>query len=179
MHLWRVSDGTLLRSLKGHSRGVVDIAFSPNGVTLASASLDRTVTLWDVARGAPVHTIRGSSVTGAAAFSPDGSLFATAGAADDQGRLWSTDDWRLLRKLESARGGMGNVAFSPDGAMLAAGNAWYEVRWWSVSDGALLRAVKGHADSVNSVAFSPSGETLASGSLDGTVRLWRVPSSPR
>jgi len=74
---------------------------------------------------------------------------------------------------------MGNVAFSPDGAMLAAGNAWYEVRWWSVSDGALLRAVKGHADSVNSVAFSPSGETLASGSLDGTVRLWRVPSSPR
>jgi WD40 repeat protein len=74
---------------------------------------------------------------------------------------------------------MGNVAFSPDGSMLAAGNAWYEVRWWRVSDGTLLRAVKGDADSVNSIGFSPDGKLLASGSLDGTVRLWRVPSSPR
>jgi len=73
------------------------------------------------------------------------------------------------------RGGMGNVVFSPDGTMLAAGNGWHEVRWWRVADGALLRAVKGHTDSVNSVVFSPDGNTMASGSLDGSVRLWRVP----
>jgi WD40 repeat protein len=77
--------------------------------------------------------------------------------------------------MQSAPGGMGNVAFSPDGKMLAAGNAWYEVRWWRAADGALLRAVRGHSDSVNSVAFSPNGTTMASGSLDGTVRLWRAP----
>jgi WD40 repeat protein len=70
---------------------------------------------------------------------------------------------------------MGNVAFSPDGTMLAAGNGWYEVHWWRVADGELLRAVKGHRDSVNSVAFSPDGKKLASGSLDGTVKVWRVP----
>jgi WD40 repeat protein len=75
----------------------------------------------------------------------------------------------------SAKGGMGNVAFSPDGSILAAGNAWYEVRWWRVADGGLLRAVKAHTDSVNSVAFSPAGDLLASASLDGTVYLWRVP----
>ena len=69
---------------------------------------------------------------------------------------------------------MGNVAFSPDGEVLAAGNAWYEVRWWRVADGELLRVVEGHKDSVNSVAFSPDGSLLVSGSLDGAVRLWQV-----
>ena len=79
------------------------------------------------------------------------------------------------REMKSTKDGMGNVAFSPDGRMLAAGNAWYEVRWWWVADGELLRAVKGRTDSVNSVTFSPDGNTMASGSLDGTVRLWQVP----
>ena len=80
-----------------------------------------------------------------------------------------------MREMESTRDGMGNVVFSPDGILLAAGNAYYEVRWWRVADGALLHTVRGHRDSVNSVAFSPDGKTLASGSLDGTVKLWRVP----
>lgn len=92
-------------------------------------------------------------------------------------QLWRVDDWTPTETMASARDGMGNVAFSPDGKLLAAGNAWYEVRWWRVADGALLRTVKGHTDSVNSVAFSPDGKRLASGSLDGTVKLWRVPSS--
>jgi glucose repression regulatory protein TUP1 len=70
---------------------------------------------------------------------------------------------------------MGNVAFSPDGNLVAAGNARYEVRWWRASDGALVRAVKGHSDSVNSVAYAPDGKTLVSGSLDGTLRLWQAP----
>jgi WD40 repeat protein len=75
-----------------------------------------------------------------------------------------------------AKGGMGNVAFSPDGSQLAAGNGFYEVSWWEVDDGTLLRQVRAHSDSVNTVAFSPDGRLLASGSLDGTVHLWRVPT---
>ena len=70
---------------------------------------------------------------------------------------------------------MGNVAFSPDGKLLAAGNGYSEVRWWRVADGALLHEPRGHTDSVNSVAFAPDGQRLVSGALDGSVRLWRVP----
>jgi sugar lactone lactonase YvrE len=169
VHLWRVTDGTPVRSLKGHTAGVISVAFSPDGMTLASASLDGTTKLWDISSATLIHELEEPSITTGVAFSPDGSMLAT----DRQ--LWSADDWSSIRELESTRGGMGNVVFSPDGTMLAAGNAWYEVRWWRVADGALLRAVRGHRDSVNSVAFSPDGKTLASGSLDGTVKLWRVP----
>jgi WD40 repeat protein len=176
LHEWEVSSGARLRSLEGHRAGVVSVAFSPDGSTMASASLGGTTRVWDVTNSALIHEVNDLSATTGLAFSPDGSLLVTTSAADHDKQLWSTDDWRPVRKLESARGGLGDVAFSPDGRMVAAGNAWYEVRWWRVVDGALLHVARGHRDSVNSVAFSPDGKVLASGSLDGTLKLWRVPS---
>jgi WD40 repeat protein len=158
-----------LETLADHTDGVVGVAFSPDGATLASVSLDRTTKVWDIASTTLIHELVNASVATGVAFSPDGALLAV-----DQ-QLWSVGDWQLVREMDDVRGGMGNIAFSPDGKLLAAGNAWYEVRWWRVADGTLLHTVKDHADSVNSVAFSPDGKMLTSGSLDGTVRLWRVP----
>jgi WD40 repeat protein len=43
--LWN-KDGTLLRTLEGHSSYVWSVAWSPDGTTLASGSLDGTVKLW-------------------------------------------------------------------------------------------------------------------------------------
>jgi WD40 repeat protein len=110
---------------------VVGVAFAPDGTTLASASLDGTVKVWDTTSATLIHEIEKMPVPTGVAFSPDGSMLAI----DRQ--LWRVDDGRFIRELESIKGGMGNVAFSPDGTLLAAGNAWYEVRWWCVADGAL------------------------------------------
>src|SRR6266545_6970414 len=67
-----------------------------------------------------------------------------------------------------------SVAFSPEGALLAAGTSSNTVRVFRVSTGAVVRTLTGHTSFVASVAFAPDGMTLASGSWDQTVRMWRV-----
>ena len=65
-----------------------------------------------------------------------------------------------------------SVAFSPNGQLLATGDAKGEVRLWQVTDSEQLFTCKGHGGWVKSVAFSPDGRTLASGSDDRTIKLW-------
>ncbi|WP_292774992.1 NB-ARC domain-containing protein [Nostoc sp. NMS9] len=67
-----------------------------------------------------------------------------------------------------------SVAFSPNGKLLATGDADGKTYLWQVEDGKLLFTCTGHSSWVKSVAFSPDGQTLASGSDDQTVKLWDV-----
>jgi WD40 repeat protein len=46
--LWRVSDGSLVRTLTGHTDWVMSVSFSPDGSLLASGSVDKTIKLWQV-----------------------------------------------------------------------------------------------------------------------------------
>jgi WD40 repeat protein len=67
-----------------------------------------------------------------------------------------------------------SVAFSPDGKLLATGDAIGEIHLWQIADGKQLLTYEGHKSWVRSVAFSPNGSTLASCSSDYTVKLWNV-----
>ncbi len=66
------------------------------------------------------------------------------------------------------------VAFSPDGKLLATGDAEGGLRLWQVANGQLLLNFEGHVGWVWSVAFHPDSQTLASCSSDKTIRLWDV-----
>lgn len=102
------------------------------------------------------------------AFSPDGEL--VAGGTYLAARLWDVSGGTLVGTVEYPDI-VGDLAFSPDGLLLGAGQTTDGVQLNRLADGDELRL---HGGYNSRLAFSPDGETLATGNRDGVVWLWRI-----
>ena len=174
--LWDLKTGELIQNLIGHRGWINGVAFSPDGLTLASSSSqDGTINFWDVNTGETHQTITGHVNHGyCLSFSPDGQTLASGG-----GRyiyLWDMNTRTLHQTFSAYTVLIRSISFSPDGQTIASGGQGSSVWLLDANSGALLWELIGHAGNygVNSVAFSPDGKTLASGGDDDTIRLWNV-----
>jgi len=115
---------------------------------------------------------------GALAFRHDGKLLALG--TYKEVRLADPATGQTIATLTGPVEAVRAIAFSPDGALLAAAGGLParsgEVRIWDVASRTELRTIKGHTDCIYAVAFSPDGKSIATSSYDKLIKLWTVDS---
>jgi WD40 repeat protein/serine/threonine protein kinase len=155
---------------------VFALAYTPAGRGLISGNLEGQLKLWDPATGEEQLTWQGhKGPIAAISLSANGERLASIGA-DGALKLWDLTDRtkpQLLQRPEWSEVRGSDVAFSPDGQLVAA--PWGvsgEVKVWETASGKEVQTFPGHRSSCYSVSFAPDGRRLASSGYDQRIKIW-------
>jgi WD40 repeat protein len=184
--------------LEGHLHWDTSIAFSKDGLFVASGCCDGSSRICNVSSGICTRILSSIQLerVWSIAFSPDGRSLVSAGGrrrddffADEEeeeemvGRilLWelSSDNDVIVPAIitptviEAHEEEVNTIAYSPDGRHLASGSDDYTIKVWNIADNSCAARLQGRTGEIWSVCFSLNGKILASGSSDGSVRLWK------
>lgn len=188
-------DGSRLAVSDGMRLSVIDLAagkklmsvekgssggFSPDGRYLVVASTQSTtfgIELWDIASATRIRKYEGTDNQrfSVPVFSPDGRSVA-AGSSYGGPRevmVWQAATGRVSRKFPISGSSMSNVAFSPDGRILACTDYGASVHLWDMDTGKSLPSLT-TGDRLFAIAFSPDGRRLAAAGYIGRIRLWNT-----
>jgi WD40 repeat protein len=179
VRLWDLASRRPLGPPQVRDNEVGDVAFSPDGRTLATADGDGLVRLWDIRRRRPIGRPldAGGDAVFAVEYSPDGTMLASA---DERGsaetiHLWNAHTQHAVGPpLKGHTSRVLDLSFSRDSSTLASIDERGLIRLWDSRNHRLLgRPIKGHAFG-SSLAFSPDGKQLISAGAKPAMRAWNA-----
>jgi platelet-activating factor acetylhydrolase IB subunit alpha len=170
-------------TLQGHRLPVTSVAFHPVFSSLASASEDATIKIWDWELGELERTLKGhtKAVLDVDFGGPRGGTLLASCSSDLTIKLWDpSDEYKNTRTLPGHDHSISCVRFVPSGAagaplsgnILVSASRDQTLKLWDVMTGYCLKTLKAHTDWVRSVTPSTDGRWLLSAGNDQIPRLW-------
>jgi len=186
VHVYRMSDGSLVHAFDGVGDRAMSVAFSPDGAILAVAgetpagvvgvNAPDLVKLYDSNSGSELRSLPVSSgnYADSVAFSSDGALLATAGASNNV-EVWRVSDGMRVTQIPYVAS-VHNVHFGPTDSEIIVGGYDARATVWSVPDGKKLLELAPTTDEMSDAAFSPDGSQIATTGPDNDVQIWDASS---
>jgi WD40 repeat protein len=170
LQLRDVRDLSSVRELKGHVNRIWYAAFSPDGRSLISGSVDTTARIWDVKTGELRHVLNHKDAVGGVLFSPDGKLAVTS--SGNEIKFWDVVSGRNARTIFTAQP-VGNCALSDRGRFLVSGSPSGLADLWNLDSGQSIQSLH-HQGDIWGIAFAPDNMSVLTAGKDGVIRLWDV-----
>jgi WD40 repeat protein len=177
--LWDLATGKPLRRFPDLPDQPNDLAFAPDGKTLAVGVGERTagktglVKIWDVESGQEKATLTGfPAAVLKVAYSLDGRVLA-AGSNDGTVKRFTASEYQEQPPL-GRQDPLWSLAFPADGTTLIAGYYAGTPTFWDLGTGANRVTMKAHDGPIRAIAVPADGRSLASVSMDKTAKLWQL-----
>jgi hypothetical protein len=157
---------------EGHDSAVQAVAYDQTSGTIASASADKTLRLWDRSRLSHRRTLSGhKDFVTSVAFSPDGKRIVS-GDLSGQVRIWRASNGSRLRRINAHDGEVNRVWFVADDDVVATTSVDGRLRFFSVRSGKTLQTFGSRGRAVIDMAVSSERKRIATVTENGWVRIW-------
>jgi serine/threonine protein kinase len=169
-----------VQSIAGHEGPITALAFAPDGQLLVTGGTDRSIKLWNLGRGEPLHTFPGRSLwfgnghgdrVHSLVFTDEGDTLVS-GSDDGLVKLWDIPNRKLKATLERQGWDITTLAISQDGRILATGSSDGAVHLWDMQRQIPRGDFIHHRDRITSLLIHPDHRTIISASADRLIRVW-------
>jgi WD40 repeat protein len=178
INIWKILDGTLIRTITGTFECVDFLAFSANDELLISGSGNNLINIWSVSNGTLIRTITNlfngyanDLYNNYSNISSDGKFIALITNDYQHIEIWNILELSRVYSFKIDSDDIFNITFSIDNKLLAIRHRiTIELR---KLDGTLERTINAHLYYINSIIFSPNNEFLASYG-DKVIKIWKT-----
>ena len=175
--IYSLRDGTIKKTLEGHTDNIVTMQFSPDGKFLVSGGWDKTLRMWNVSKGRIVKTFSCPKCEiYAASFSPDGRFLAFGGTDNI---LWKIDLFSKdssAKKVFNSMNTVRAIDWAPNGKMILVSNTSGDITL--LRDNKPAKTFIFHREPVIAVKFLKDNKHFISTGYDKRILLWNI-DNPR